>query len=70
MVCQPSLPPVTHLILYIYLHPYVVNVTLTDKGREALSLATPAGMEIADQVMLSVSKGDAVQLEKLLNVLR
>ena len=47
-----------------------VNVTLTDKGREALSLVTPAAMEIADQVMSSIGEGDALLLEKLLKVLR
>ena len=46
-----------------------VNVTLTDKGREVLSLVTPAGMEIADQVMSSIGEGNALQLEKLLKVL-
>jgi len=47
-----------------------VNVTLTDKGREALSLSMQAAREVVDQVMLSISEGDAVFLEKLLKALR
>lgn len=47
-----------------------VNVTLTDKGREALSLVMPAAREVVDQVMSSISEGDAVLLEKLMKVLR
>lgn len=47
-----------------------VNVTLSDKGREALSLVTPVAREVVDQVMSSVSEGDAVLLEKLMKVLR
>jgi DNA-binding MarR family transcriptional regulator len=47
-----------------------VNVSLTDKGREALSLVMPAAREVVDQVMSSISEGDAVLLEKLLKVLR
>jgi DNA-binding MarR family transcriptional regulator len=47
-----------------------VNVTLTDKGREALSSAMPVAREIVNQVMSSISEGDAVLLEKLLRVLR
>ena len=48
----------------------IVLRTLTDKGRESLSLVMPAAREIVDQVMLSISEGDALQLEKLLKVLR
>ena len=47
-----------------------VNVTLSDKGREALSLVTPVAREVVDQVMSSISEGDAVLLEKLMKVLR
>jgi len=47
-----------------------VNVTITDKGRESLSLVMPAAREIVDQVMSSFSEGDAVLLEKLMKVLR
>jgi DNA-binding MarR family transcriptional regulator len=47
-----------------------VNVTLTDRGREALKLVTPAAREVIDQVMSSISEGDTVLLEKLLKVLR
>ena len=47
-----------------------VNVILTDKGREVLSQAAPVAREIVNQVMSSISEGDAVLLEKLLRVLR
>jgi len=47
-----------------------VNVMLTDKGREVVSQATPVARDIVDQVMLSISEGDAGLLEKLLRVLR
>jgi len=47
-----------------------LNVTLTDKGWEVVSKATPVARDIVDQVMLSISEGDAALLEKLLSVLR
>jgi len=47
-----------------------VNVTLTDKGREAVSQSTPVAIDIVKQVMLSISEGDAVLLEKPLKVLQ
>ena len=47
-----------------------VNVTLTAKGRKVLKQAMPVAREIVDQVMLSISEGDAVLLEKSLRVLR
>ena len=48
----------------------VVNVTLTDKGRELLCRAMPAAREVVNQVMLSITEGDAALLEKPLSVLR
>jgi len=48
----------------------VVNITLTDKGREVLRQNAPVAREIVDQVMLSISEGDAVMLEKPLRILR
>jgi len=48
----------------------VVNITLTDKGRETISQAIPVAREVVDQVMLSITGGDAVLLEKLLRTLR
>ena len=47
-----------------------VNITLTGKGWEVLSQVRPAAREIVEQVMLSISEGDAVLLEKLMKVLR
>jgi len=47
-----------------------INITLTDKGREMLSQATPVARDIVNQVMLSITEGDAVLLEKLLGALR
>ena len=46
------------------------DVTLTDKGVKALDRARPVAREIVNQVMLSISEGDALLLEKLLRVLR
>jgi len=48
----------------------LVNVTLTDKGRESLNRAMPVAKEIVDQVMLSINEGDAALLEKHLRTLR
>jgi len=48
----------------------LVNIMLTDKGREALSRATPVAREVVNQVMFSVGEGDAVRLERSLRLLR
>jgi len=48
----------------------LVNITLTDKGREALNRTMPVAKEIVDQVMLSIDEGDAALLEKHLRTLR
>ncbi len=48
----------------------LVNITLTDKGRETLNRAKPVAKEIVDQVMLSIDEGDAALLEKYLRTLR
>ena len=48
----------------------LVSVVLTEKGREALNKAIPVAREIVNQVMSSISKGDAALLEKQLRVLR
>ncbi len=47
-----------------------INVSLTAKGRKVLKQAMPVAREIVNRVMLSISEGDAVQLEKSLRVLR
>lgn len=46
-----------------------INITITDKGRKILRQATPVAREIVNQMMSSISEGDAVSLEKLLWVL-
>ncbi|GAI79040.1 unnamed protein product, partial [marine sediment metagenome] len=46
------------------------SVSLTAKGRKVLKQAMPVAREIVNQVMLSISEGDAVLLEKSLRVLR
>jgi len=48
----------------------LVNITLTDKGREALNRVMPVAKEIVDHVMLSIDEGDAALLEKHLRTLR
>ncbi len=47
-----------------------VNVSLTAKGRKVLKRAMPVAREIVNRVMLSITEGDAVPLEKSLRVLR
>ncbi len=47
-----------------------INVSLTAKGRKVLKQAMPVAREIVNRVMLSISEGDAVPLEKSLRVLR
>ncbi len=47
-----------------------VSVSLTAKGRKVLKQAMPVAREIVDQVMSSISEGDAILLEKSLRVLR
>ncbi len=46
------------------------SVSLTAKGRKVLKQAMPVAREIVNQVMLSISEGDAVLLEKSLRGLR
>ncbi len=48
----------------------VINVTLTDKGREVLDGVMPVARKIVDQVMLSFTEDDATLLEKLLKLIR
>ena len=48
----------------------IVNISMTDKGREVLSQTMSAAREIADHVMSSISEGDAVPLENSLRILR
>jgi len=47
-----------------------VDVTLTAKGRKVLKRTTREAREIVNRLMLSISEGDAVRLEKSLRVLR
>ncbi len=47
-----------------------VSVTLTAKGRKVLKQAMPVARDIVNRVMLSISEGDTVPLEKSLRVLR
>ncbi len=47
-----------------------VNVTITDKGRTALSQATRTARDIINQVMQSISESDAAVLEQLVKTLR
>ena len=48
----------------------VVNIKLTDKGREVVMQAMPVAREIVDNVMSSITEQDAALLEKRLRVLR
>jgi DNA-binding MarR family transcriptional regulator len=46
-----------------------VNIRITDKGRKMLADARPVSRDIVKQVMSSISKEDAVTLQKLVGVL-
>ncbi len=48
----------------------LVNITLTDKGREVLMQAMPVAREIVSNVMSSITESDAASLEKPIRVLR
>jgi len=48
----------------------LVNVTMTDKGREVLSQAMPVARKIVNHVMSSLTEADAALLEKELGVLK
>ena len=48
----------------------LVNIKLTDKGREVLSQAMPVAREVVNQVMLSITEGDAALLKEKLRTLR
>ena len=47
-----------------------VNIILTDEGREVLTRAIPVAREVVNQVMSSITEGDAIPLEKSLVVLK
>jgi DNA-binding MarR family transcriptional regulator len=48
----------------------LVDISLTDKGREVLSQAMPVAQEVVNQVMLSITEGDAALLKEKLRILR
>ena len=48
----------------------LVNIKLTDKGREALSKAMPVAQKVVDQVMSSINEDDATLLKERLTTLR
>lgn len=48
----------------------LVNIKLTDKGRDTLSRTMPVAQEVVNQVMLSITKDDAALLKEKLTVLR
>jgi DNA-binding MarR family transcriptional regulator len=48
----------------------VVNIKLTDRGRKVLSQAMPVAREVVNQVMLSITEGDAGLLKEKLRILR
>ena len=48
----------------------LVNIKLTDEGWEVLSQAIPVAQKIVNQVMLSITEGDAALLKEKLTILR
>jgi len=47
-----------------------VRITITDKGKEFVCRNMPVAQEIVNQVMSSIDQDEALQLEKLLKVIR
>jgi MarR family 2-MHQ and catechol resistance regulon transcriptional repressor len=52
------------------LNKRIVNVMLTDKGRETFAQIMPAAVKIVERVMTSITKDEAALLEKLLKTIR
>ena len=48
----------------------IVNVILTEKGREVLNQAMPVAKKVVKQTMLSISESDAALLKEKLTILR
>jgi DNA-binding MarR family transcriptional regulator len=48
----------------------LVHIKLTDKGRKVLEQAMPVAKEVVDQVMSSITEGDAALLKEKLRALR
>jgi DNA-binding MarR family transcriptional regulator len=48
----------------------IVNISLTAKGREVLSQSMPVAQNIVNQVMKSITEGDAALLKDKLRILR
>lgn len=48
----------------------LVNITMTDKGREVISQAMPVARELINHVMSSLTEADTALLEKKLRILR
>ena len=48
----------------------IVNVFITEKGREVLERAMPAAKKVIDLVMLSMSQDDAADMGKVLKSMR
>jgi len=48
----------------------LVHIKLTDKGRKVLDQAMPVAKEVIDQVMSSITEGDAALLKEKLRALR
>ena len=47
-----------------------INIKLTAKGRKVLSQAMPVAEEVVNQVMSSITEGDAALLKEKLTILR
>jgi DNA-binding MarR family transcriptional regulator len=47
-----------------------INIEITDKGRKLLRETVPLAREVAERVMSSISEEDAIELGKLVSVLR
>ena len=47
-----------------------INVSITDKGRVVLEKTTPIAQEVVEQVMLSMTTSDTLQLQRLMTLIR
>lgn len=48
----------------------VINIVMTDKGQKLLNETLPLARDVADRVMSSINEDNAIELGKLISVLR
>jgi len=48
----------------------LIRITITDKGRETFKKASPTAHKIMEQLMLGICKVEALELERLLGIMK